>query len=186
MKVEGSQYLDEEQAHQLLDDGGIFGDIGTMELQEEAELDKAQGTPRSKAKPRTKASHSGATGDDREEVAAVQTPKELAAATMSKILKEITEAKQYDIKIQGSPSPFAKDVCKSLQGYITRQEELYQQFKGCNFDPPGMSTQLQKKAATRFEWFDKYVRKVACALAEGVVQKTVARRKRRSTGEVLD
>ena len=132
MTVEGSQYLDEGQARQLLDDGGIFGDIGTMELQAEAELDKAEGAPRSKAKSRTKASSSGAT--DREEVAVVQTPKELAAATMSKILKEITEAKEYDIKIQGSPSPFAMDVCKSLQGYIARQEELYQQFKGCNFE----------------------------------------------------
>eukprot|EP00974_Lingulodinium_polyedra_P049304 4738949-Lingulodinium_polyedra.AAC.1 len=63
------------------------------------------------------------------------------------------------------------DVCKSLQGYIARQEELYQQFKGCNFETD-MSAQLQKKATTRFDWFDKYVRKVACALAEGVAQKT--------------
>ena len=46
MTVQGSQFLDEGQAHQLLDDGDIFGVIGTMELQDEAEVDKAEGTPR--------------------------------------------------------------------------------------------------------------------------------------------
>ena len=123
VEITGQQWLQEDEVHDLLANDGLLGnDIGPLTDLQEDGLDfvEDQKTKRVRHKPKPIEDATVEESQIKE-----QTPEQINDACMQKILKEITEAQAYHLKITGSPSPFAASICNALQGYIGRKEELY-------------------------------------------------------------
>ena len=153
----------------MMDDGLLGADATVMGDAEMKAFYAAEGTP-VPAKKQTR--HLEPT--ELEGIAIVKTPAQQALTCADKVMKDISEARTFHMKLAGAPTPCADNVCASLDGYVKKQTELYHVLKAhCLVEKTteqDVARALQL-AEVRTKWYETYVKPVAQTLAAGIIKK---------------
>ena len=94
-------------------------------------------------------------------------------------MKEISEAREFHMKISGYPNPFAANACECLDAYVKKQTVLYQDLKSRLLGDLTTHKQIDKAlhlAEVRTKWYEKYVKPVAQTLAATILKKPKKKR----------
>ena len=168
VSMQGSTNMERNDGAEMLEDGLLGADVGIMGDAEAKAFYASEGTPAPKKKVRKEEAKEIEGGD------MVKTPAQQAHACAEKVMKEISEARGFHMKISGAPTPFAANVCGSLDGYGKKQTELYQNLRNHLLLEGTTQKQIEKDlklSEVRTKWYEKYVKPVAQTLAAGILAK---------------
>ena len=167
LEMKGSLALDQDQANDLLADGAFFAaDSGPsiLGMSDDASSKALNLVDEPVLKKKKKKDH---TNNEVPASDLVQDALGKADAAMKVILKDSTEAKELELKIDSSATEFGQQVCKSLRSYHTKQDELYTMFKKLRFagnNDEAAYEKLHNAKDIRIKWFADHVRPVATSL----------------------